>query len=204
MIWLCLIFAFLLLLLFYPLRIQCDIQYENETWKGNIVLFPFFGCRWPKVILYPSKDAKLRKTGLENPAKKKKGDEQSLWQDFSLSEQIPEVLELLMSTKQSIKRLRIRIKFGYGFEDPALMGYLTGAIYAALPVIFGDFRHTKWRIRLEPQWGLNETVAFLQFESLLNLFSMIRSFGPLLPKILKIMPKKTRRNERCQNIPSNP
>ncbi|MEE0776445.1 MAG: DUF2953 domain-containing protein [Bacillota bacterium] len=208
MIWPWIILAILLFLLFYPLRIKGHFRYEKEQWQGKVTLLPFFGLKWPKVTLFDSDRTKKRGKETKNEKNQAKtkieGKKNLFGQQQSLAEQIPIVLELLSGAKQGIKKLHVRFVFGYGFNDPAVMGYLTGAIYGILPLLFGDFRNTHWCIRVEPQWGLSETVAFARFNATVNLFSMIRSFGPLMPKVYDMIPKKTRRNERCRNIPSNP
>lgn len=209
MIWLWIILAIFLFLLFYPLRVTGDFWYENKQWQGKTIILPLFCLKWPKITLFYSsreEKKKMKKNGEKGKRRtksKKEKEKSSLREQVSLPDQIPIVLDLLLSAGKGVRKLRVWLHFGYGFDDPAVMGYLTGAIYAALPSFLGDYRKTHWRIRIDPQWGTTETVAFLHTRVTVNLFFLIQAFGLLPSKFYKLLPKKTRRNHECQNIPLN-
>lgn len=214
MVWL-IVILILLFLLFYPLAVSADMEYREENWKGKAVLHPFFAISRIKITLWdsnkPKKEKSPKNEEKKNKKKKKKKKEsknnknegkkgsqkiQNLLQQFKsqpLSETLAMAFDLLKTMKQGVKRLRVELEFGYALEDPATMGYLTGAAYAGIGAVYGDPRKTRWRIRLYPQWEAMETMGFLKGKITICFFDLIYAFGGVLIKVIKILIDKLRR-----------
>lgn len=186
----------LLLLLFYPLRVTLHISYLDGKDTERVILHPVLAIKKIGITVYDSEHPKEKKHKKAKKAKEKekaKAKEKKQWKP--LNELIPEILGLMKRFKKGLKWLRVRIRVVYGFPDPSVTGEVSGAIYAALPLIFGDLRRCRWRIGLYPAWCTESVTAAVDGDIRVCVFDLILAFGSMLPKIFKILPKKKKKTE---------
>lgn len=188
----------LLLLLFYPLRITLHISYLDGKDSERVILHPVLNIKKIGITVYDSEKpkAKKEKKGAKAKGKKKdaaKAKAKKQWKP--LNELIPEILTLMKRFKKGIKSFRVRLRVVYGFPDPAVTGEVSGAIYAALPLIFGDLRRCRWRLGIYPAWCTQSMMATVDGDIRLCVFDLILAFGSMLPNIFKILPKKKKKTE---------
>ncbi len=192
------VLLFLLLLLFYPLRITLHISYLDGKDTERVILHPVLNIKKIGITVYDSEHPKTKKEKKGAKAKTKKKEEAKVkakkqWKP--LNELIPKILGLMKRFKKGLKRFRVRLRVVYGFPDPAVTGEVSGAIYAALPLIFGDLRHCRWRIGLYPAWCTQSMMAAVDGDIRVCVFDLILAFGSMLPSVLKILPKKKKKTE---------
>lgn len=188
----------LLLLLFYPFRVTLAISYLEGKDTEKVVLHPVFMIRKIGITVYDSEHPKKKKgkKGAKAEEKEKEKAKRKAKKEMRpLNELIPEILSLMKRFKKGLKWLRVRLRVGYGFPNPAVTGEATGAIYAALPLIFGDLHRCRWRIGIYPVWCTESVMASVAGDIRLCIFDLILAFGSMLPKILKILPKKKKKTE---------
>lgn len=194
------IFLILLLLLFYPLRLTLHISYLEGKDTEKVVLHPVLMIKKIGITVYDSEQPEQKKKKEKKRAKAEKKEKEKAKAKAKkelkpLNELIPEILSLMNRFKKGLKRLRVRLRVAYGFPDPAVTGEMTGGIYAALPLIFGDMRHCRWRIGIYPVWCTESMMATVDGDIRVCIFDLILAFGNMLPKILKILPKKKKKTE---------
>lgn len=188
----------LLILLFYPLRITLHISYLDGKDTERVILHPVLNIKKIGITVYDSDHPKTKKEKKGAKAKVKEKEEaktkaKKQWKP--LNELIPEILGLMKRFKKGLKRFRMRLRVVYGFPDPAVTGEVSGGIYAALPLIFGDLRRCRWRIGLYPAWCTESMMAAVDGDIRVCVFDLILAFGSMLPSILKILPKKKKKTE---------
>lgn len=200
----------LLLLLFYPLGFRFSFSNAEGSFAGKVVLRPFLFLKRFGIMLYdsekPPKEEKKKKEKVkkekkkrkkaENTEEKDKGKEKKRKTEWKpVTEMILSIVKILGKTKRGTKHLWVRLSFTYGFPDPALTGELTGAIYAALPPLFGDMRHCRWRVGIYPVWCPENTAIDFRGEIRLNVFLLLFAYGGVIPELLKLIPKKKKKTE---------
>ena len=195
------VLLFLLLLLFYPFGFTLHISYLDGKDTERVILHPVLNIKKIGITVYDSEHPKEKKVKKGKKAAKAKAKEKEeakakakkQWKP--LNELIPEILVLMKRFKKGIKRFRVHLRVVYGFPDPAVTGEVSGAIYGALPLIFGDLCHCRWRIGLYPAWCTESMMAEVDGDIRVCFFDLIIAFGSMLPKILKILPKKKKKTE---------
>jgi hypothetical protein len=198
------ILLILLFLLFYPLRVTLHISYLEGKDTEKIILHPVLMIKKIGITVYDSEHSKQKKKkkgkkGAKAKEKEKEKAKAKAKKELKpLNELIPEILSLMKRFKKGLKRLRVRLRVAYGFSDPAVTGEATGAIYAALPLIFGDMRRSRWRIGIYPVWCTESITAAVDGDIRICIFDLILAFGNMLPKILKILPKKKKKTEEVK------
>ena len=199
-----LLFLFLLIFL-YPLRLTFSFSNEGEKAGGRLLLHPLFMLRSVAVTLFDTerpkkekkkKEKKKRKKGKEEEdkkeTKKKKKTERKM---MPINELILEVINLIGKFKRRVKRLRLSLSLYYGFPDPARTGEITGLLYATLPPLSGDIRKCKWKLRMEPLWQVEKTSVGVYGEFSFNVLGTLITFIPMLPDVIKLLPKKVKNTE---------
>lgn len=190
-----------LVLLFYPLRFTLHVLYENGKDTEKVILHPVLMIKKIGYTVYDSeepkqeKQKKTKKKAKVEAKEEKKLKEKAKKEMKPLNELILDILSLMGRFKKGLKWLRVRLSVGYGFRDPAVTGELTGAIYATLPVIFGNLRHSRWRIGLYPVWCTEQVTASVEGDIRVCVFDIMIAFGNMLPGILRILPKKKKKTE---------
>lgn len=186
----------LLVLVFYPIRLLIDASYAEGKGRCKLKICPIFTIR---SFAFTLVDTEALEKEMKSKKKRKKPKEEELKNNEEkkssremkpLNELILSIVDLLGQAKRGIKRLRVTLNVAYGFPDPAVTGEITGAIYAVLPPLFGDMRRSHWKIGLYPQWCPPSAAAAVKGDICCNVFQCLVAFGGMIPKILKILPKK--------------
>ncbi len=190
--WPFIVLAILLFLLFYPLTLRAEVFYDKDQWWGMVTLHPLLGLKKPAIRLWDSerppkekkdrakKPKKAKKAGESNTAKK---DQEKLPpQDIILA-----FVDLIKEAKERVKWLRVNLILRYALPDPAAMGYLTGAIYSVVPIVMGDQRKSRWRLRIYPDWQYFATMVYCKAKITICIFDIFYAFGGILIKALKLL-----------------
>ncbi len=194
-----------LLLFLYPLRLTFSFAHGDGKNSGWLRLHPLLTLRSVAVTLLdtekPKKERKKKRKKTKDKEDKKKTESEKKQKEKQPRQMAPvyelilTVIELLGKFKRRVKRLRIRLDFEYGFPDPSRTGEVTGAIYALLPPLFGDTRKSRWKLRFYPLWCVEETAASVSGDVRVNALSALVMFGPMLPDIIKLIPKRKKNTE---------
>lgn len=195
--WPFIVLAILLFLLFYPITLRADLSYSREDWQGLVTLHPFFGLKKPRFILWDSQaDPKEEQKPKEKKAKKEAETETEVKESkkkLPPKDIIMSFVDIIKDAGKGIKRLRVNLQLSYALEDPAAMGYLTGAVYTAAGIVMGDQRKTRWRLGIYPNWQCFHTMVHCKAQITLCIFDIFYAFGGILVKTVKVLLQIIRR-----------
>lgn len=199
--WPFIVLAILLLLLFYPVTLRADLIYGEGDWQGIVTLHPFFGLKKPRLTLWDSEaEPKEEPKSKKKKGKKEEKIEAEVEKEVKKSEKklppkdiILSFVDIIKDAGKGIKRLRVNLYFSYALEDPAVMGYVTGAVYTAAGIVMGDQRKTRWRLGIYPNWQYFQTMVHCKVKITLCIFDIFYAFGGILIRTVKVLLQIIRR-----------
>lgn len=193
------IITVLVLLLLYPVRFDGTVRFSDGTFSGRLTLRPLFLLPRPFITLWdseaPGKERKKKRKS-EKEEKEETAEKDKKENNFEdLYELIPDALDILNSGRHSINRLPVRLSVRYSLVNPAHTAEAYGMVFAVLPLVFGDLRKLKWRIRIDPIWVAEEYCLFASLRLTVNSFLLLFSFAGSIKAVLKLVWKYIRRNK---------
>lgn len=192
--------ALLIVLLLYPIRIEGDVRYAEGHFQGWFKIFPLFLLPKPAISLWdserPEKEEKNKEKIEEKTAQAEKKEKQKKeWSKDDVVELLPGIWDIVSRAYRGIKRFPLRIGLQYSLGNPAHTAEIYGLIFALLPLIFGDMRKLRWRIRIDPIWVAEELCFFTQMKLTMNLLLVLFAFASSIGKVLKLIWKIVRRRK---------